>query len=371
VLAVLGCGSPSGRATRGSQVVRPSNTSIDTTALAAFADSIARGGFGYIDGMLVVRDGRPVFARMFPRSYEGVYAMTEPPGPFNYHDPNWHPYYHGTSLHTQQSVTKSVTSIVYGIALARGDLASIDQPIASYFPEHARAFSDPRKRQITIRHLLTMSSGIRWPEGGSYDISEDLTGRMEKSSDWVSLVLEQPMEATPGEHWSYSSGAAALLAAVFKAATGRDLQDYAREHLFGPLGIDRFLWKRSAGGLTDSEGGLYLDIHDMATLGQLYLQKGQWRGRQIVPAQWVEESVVPHFQRERDAYRYGRLWWMMPPNVLQDTTEFHADGYGGQYIVVLPRWRTVAVMTGWNLDRRPVRPADFATRVEGAVATTQ
>lgn len=341
---------------------------IDTASLAAFSDSIAAGAFGFIDGLLVMRNGKVVFERSFPRSYAGAYPMSEPPGPFNYHDPSWHPFYKGTSLHTQQSVTKSITSIVYGIALARGDIKSIDQPIERLFPAQARFFSDPRKKQITLRHLLTMTSGIRWPEGGAYDASEDLTGRMEKSSDWVSIVLEQPMEATAGEHWSYSSGAAALLAAAFKAATKQDVQDYAKTHLFRPLGIHHFLWKRSAGGLTDSEGGLYLDIHDMAKIGQLYLQKGLWKGRRIVPARWVEESVVPHSTGRSDGYRYGRLWWMMPEGSLRDTTSFNADGYGGQYIFIFPRWHTVAVMTGWNLDRRPVTPLDFAKRVENAVA---
>lgn len=341
---------------------------IDTTPLAAFSDSIAAGAFGLIDGLLVVRDGKALFERQFPRSYQGAYPMTERAGPFNYHDPNWHPFYHGTSLHTQQSVTKSITSIVYGIALTRGDIASIDEPIEPLFPQQARFFGDPRKRQITLRHLLSMTSGIRWPEGGSYDASEDLTGRMEKSDDWASLVLEQPMAAAPGEQWSYSSGAAALLAAAFKAATKHDLQDYAKMYLFAPLGIEDFVWKRSAGGLTDSEGGLYLDMHDMAKIGQLYLQKGVWDGRQIVPTRWVEESVASRSTGRSDGYRYGRLWWMMPSGSLRDSTEFNADGYGGQYIVVFPRWHVVAVITGWNLDRRPVSPLDFARRVEKAVA---
>ena len=106
----------------------------------------------------------------------------------------------------------------------------------------------------------------------------------------------------------------------------------------------------------------------MARIGQLYLQKGQWDGRPLVPARWVEESVVPRFQRDRDGYCYGRLWWMPPSGALRDTSAFIADGYGGQYIVVLPRWRTVGVMTGWNLERRPVSQVAFAQRVEKAVA---
>jgi len=352
--------------------IQPASRAVDTTTISAFADSAARGAFGYIDGILVLRDGQPVFRRTFQRSYQGAYPMTEPSHPFNYHDPSWHPFYRGTSLHTLQSVTKSVTSMIFGLALDRGDITSIDQPIEPFLPAYSRFFSDPRKRQITIRHLLTMTSGIRWPEGGSYNTNEDLTARMEKSSDWVAVVLEQPMEAIPGEHWSYSSGGAALLAAVFQEATKRDIQDYAAEHLFRPLGIERFHWKRSAGGLTDTEGGLYLDIDDVAKVGQLYLQRGEWRGRRIISEKWVRESVTPFSNRPEDRrngrYAYGRLWWNLPSGTVRDTSAFFAWGYGGQYLVVLPRWRTVAVITGWNLNNRPVLPEDFARRVESAVA---
>ena len=108
----------------------------------------------------------------------------------------------------------------------------------------------------------------------------------------------------------------------------------------------------------------------MAKIGQLYLQRRIWKGRQLVPAAWVDSSVVTRFRRGRD-YGYGRLWWTPPVGPLRDMTAFWADGYGGQYIVVVPRWRTVAVMTGWNLDRRPVRPEQWAKRVEDVVSTTE
>ena len=132
---------------------RSGSAPSDTTALVAFADSIDRGAFAYVDGILVVRDGLPVFSRSWPRNYAGVYPMTDPPGPFNYHDPAWHPYYRKTALHTLQSITKSVTSILFGMAVDRGDLAGIDQPIAQFFPRHRQDFLDPRKQRITIRHL--------------------------------------------------------------------------------------------------------------------------------------------------------------------------------------------------------------------------
>jgi CubicO group peptidase (beta-lactamase class C family) len=182
------------------------------------------------------------------------------------------------------------------------------------------------------------------------------------------MVLAQPMEAEPGEVWSYSSGSAALLSAIFLAATRQDIQDYAAKHLFTPLGITQFLWKRSAGGLTDTEGGLYLDLDALARLGQLYLDGGAWRGKRIVGTDWVAASVrsqqpQPVVRRDKK-YGYGWLWWTPAPGVLRDPGAFFAWGYGGQYIVVLPATRTVAVMTQWTLDRAAVAPEEFARRVE-------
>ena len=344
---------------------------LDTSALSTFADSIARGTFGKVDGIRVLQNGVLRFSRDFPRSYDGVYAMTDPSGPFNYHDARWHPYHAGSARHTLQSVTKSVTSLVYGIALARGDIKSIDAPIANYLPRYADAFGDARKKRITIRHLLAMTSSIHWPEGGTYDAAEDLTGRMEKSADWPAVVLAQPMDSEPGSIWNYSSGGAALLAAVFKGATGRDLQDYARAHLFGPLGITNVYWKRSPGKLTDSEGGLYVTIDDLAKLGQMLAAGGVWRGRQVVPAAWLRESTRPLLTlpppRGADGTRYGLLWWMPPTGLVRDTATFYGNGYGGQYLVVMPATKTVAVITQWNLERQIVTARGFIERVERAV----
>lgn len=343
---------------------------LDTTAFAAFADSIAHGSFGYVDGVRLVQDGIVRYSRDFPRNYNGVYPLSGPPGPFNYHDAHWHPYHDGSKRHTLQSVTKSVTSVLFGIAAQRGDIPNLDAPIAKYLPAYASSFADARKQRITIRHLISMTSAIHWPEGGVYDVDEDLTGRMEKSVDWPAVVLAQPMEGEAGSRWNYSSGGAALLAAVFKNATKRDLQDYAREHLWNPLGITDVYWKRSPGGLTDSEGGLYMTIDDLAKFGQMLAAGGTWRGKTIVPAQWIAESTraiseIPP-PGGNDGTRYGMLWWV-PPNALsRDSTAFYGNGYGGQYLVVMPATKTVAVITQWNLEKA-IRASAFVERVARAV----
>lgn len=346
----------------------------NTDALTAFADSAARGDFGYVDALHVVRDGVPLISRTFPRSYTGVYPMKSPPGTYNYQDTNWHPFYQGSALHTLQSVSKSITSLVYGVAITRGAITTIDQPIARFLPAHAKAFRDSVRQQITIRHLLTMTSGIDWPEGGGYGSDDDITQRMETSADWVSMVLAQPMATAPGTTYHYNDGAAALLAEVFRGATGMDLQAYAEQYLFTPLGITRFHWKRSSGGLTDSEGGVYLEPSDLAKIGQLMLDQGEWNGTPLVSAAWVAESVRGQLPTKPGQppmrTNYGLMWWTVGPGVLQDAGAFSARGYGGQYLFVFPKTRTVAVLNQWMFNGQEISALDFARRIEKALSTT-
>jgi CubicO group peptidase (beta-lactamase class C family) len=333
---------------------------------------MARGDFGYVDALYVSRNGVPLQTRTFPRSYVGVYPMKTPPGVYNYQDPNWHPFFHGGTLHTLQSVTKSIVSLVYGVALARNDITTIDQPIAPFIRTHAAAFRDSLRRTITIRHLLTMTSGIDWPEGGGYGSDDDITQRMENSDDWVAMVLAQPMKTVPGTTYHYNDGAAALLAEVFRGATGVDLQVYAQQHLFTPLGITDFHWKRSSGGLTDSEGGLYLHPADLITLGQLMLNQGLWNGTRVVTAEWVADAVRAQLPvepgQQPPRLNYGLMWWTLSPGLLQDPGAYFGWGYGGQYLFVFPRTRTVAVLNQWMFEGKEMQPIAFARRIEAAIA---
>jgi len=271
--------------TKGWATASPQSVGLDAQVLLELDKDMATGKYSkMIDSFAVFRSGKKVLERTYPHDYAKIYAKeaTEE-GPFNrrlagrynYFDSFWHPYYHGTDLHTMQSVTKTVTSIIIGAAMQRGDFkAGLDTPVLKYFDVSKVKNVDDRKRRMILRDLLTMSPGMEWheldlPYG---DPRSDFT-LMEGRDDWVQYAIDKPMAAEPGKAWNYSCGASELLAYVFQKETGQDIDDYGQKYLFAPLGI-RHEWKRTYLGVVDTEGGLYLDGSDLAKIGYLYLKDG-------------------------------------------------------------------------------------------------
>jgi CubicO group peptidase (beta-lactamase class C family) len=290
------------------------------------------------------------------------------PGIYNYYDPAWHPYYKRTALHTMQSVSKSVTSALIGIAIARGEISNIDVPVLPYFSAF-KVKPDPRRDRMRLRHLLTMSTGIRWDESStSYTDAKNNCAEMEASDDWIQYVLDQPMAAEPGTTFVYNSGATELLSYIIKQATGREADDYAKEHLFAPLGIDDYYWKRTPRGLADTEGGLYLRPRDLAKFGYLYLKDGVWDGKRILPADWTKESTRWHIDAGRSGRGYGYKWWLLSRKGQGTYDAYAALGYGGQRLIVVPELDLIAVFTGWNIyDKPELNPQLALDRVVAAL----
>lgn len=364
--------------TRGwSTAPSPRDEGVDLSVLDEFDRELASGAHGYVDGMLVIRHGRIVYEKSYDhgRDYDRLFAaMTDPkPGIYNYYDPAWHPWYQKGPLHTMQSVSKSVTSALIGIALGAGRIPDVGVEIRPYFVGFPFG-SDHRWRAMTLQHLLTMTSGIEWDESKvSYTDPANSCARMESSSDWVQFVLQQPMAGDPGTDFVYNSGVTELLAEVLVKATGKDPDAYAAEHLFRPLGIESWYWKKTPTGLSDTEGGLYLTARDLAKIGYLYLNDGVWNGQRILPEGWVQESTAASVNPapgapEESAPRYGYQWWLTP---YQGATRAYAPtcrGYGGQYLFVVPEYDVVAVFTGWNIyDQRPLDPHMALERVIASV----
>ena len=237
-----------------------------------------------------------------------------------------------------QSATKSVTSALYGMALQDGTIKSLDQSVLSFFPKRVVANLDTRKEDITLRDLLTMTSGLDWPEASiSYASRDNPVRAMFTSNDPVQYVLDRPMVATPGTTFNYNTGNSQLLGAILEEASGETLSAYADRNLFEPLGIHTYTWQRIHG--SESGGsGLALTPRDMAKLGYLYLRGGLWAGQQLLPASWIAQSTVSRIAAPSGGYGYQ--WW------INSNGGYSALGFGGQAIQVYPADDLVVVATG-------------------------
>ena len=347
--------------TRGWPVATPQAVGLDAKVLAGLDSEIASGRYGNVDRLLVIRHGRVAFDKSYPHDYDRIYADSvhvtgalnphDESGPYNYYNPWWHPYYRRGDLHTLQSVTKTITSAIIGVAVTRGDFPSLDTPVLSFFDTTKVANIDDRKRRMTVRHLLTMTAGFDWNEGLSYADPRNTGTQLEESDDWVKFTIDRPMSEEPGTRFNYNSGASELLAYVFRKATKMDVEEYGARHLFAPLGIDRWYWKRIPMGLADTEGGLYLEARDLAKIWYLFLKDGIWDGRQVVSRDWVRRSVTPAIavSSAPNASRYGLKWWLAPDP--RDSTRFiwAGSGFGGQTPLAFPDDDMVVVVNAWNI----------------------
>ncbi len=300
--------------TRGWLVSSPEEQGMSSERLARLVDF---GAVNDMDSVLVTRHGRIVL--------EATYA----------------PFRAGLRHHLY-SATKSVTSTLVGMALGEGLLDSTNRRVVDLFADRTIANLDDAKKAITVQHLLDMTSGLAWQEG--LRGPNDSTIAMARTPDWWQFVLDQPMAAAPGTRFYYNSGNSHLLSAILSKVTGRSALDYAREKLFGPLGIDDVLWRADPQGISIGGWGLYLQPRDMAKIGYLWLRGGLWEGRQILPAAWIEavrRADVDMRESWASDLRYGRQFWVMP---LRDA--FMAVGKHRQLIVVMPKLDIVAVVTG-------------------------
>lgn len=229
------------------------------------------------------------------------------------------------SVFTLQSTSKSITGALVGVAIEQGYIESVDVPLSDYFPELLSA-SDVRWSRITIRHLLTHTSGIA-------SVDSPLWYEWRASEDWLAYLFALPIYTEPGTNFDYSTGNTHLLSAVLERATGKPLKDYAQEVLFEPLGMTSTGLGLAPEGVGDGGNGFSMTTLDLARFGLLYLNGGVWQGRQIVPADWVETSTTTQAQRASDGSRYGYQWWVRS---FDGHSAYVAQGHYGQYLIVVP-----------------------------------
>lgn len=269
-------------------------------------------------------------------------------------------YYNYSNLHHLWSSTKSITSILIGIANATGFITDLDEPVLDIFSDRSFTNIDARKEALTIRHLLKMQSGLQWNEHDvqawtgtvnkhDYEFISNLTDvslstwpfnpiwdpiQMINSSDWIQFVLDRPMLSDPGTEVYYNSGVSHLLSAIIQNKTGMNTERFAKQYLFDPLDIGEYLWFNDSLGISIGGFGLWLQPFDLTKIGYLYLNNGTWNDSQIVPAQWVQESTQDY------GIGYGYHWYI-------DTSQnfYYSPGLGGQIIVIKPDDSLVVAIT--------------------------
>lgn len=314
---------------------------LSESRLKRLIDLIREGVYARVHGLLIVKDGKLVFEEYFNgldlQAAVGDSVIGE-----------WTAFDRDTP-HNLASVTKSITSTLVGIAIDRGLITSVDTAVYDFFPEHAD-LRDARKDSITLRHLLTMTSGLAWDEA-TYpygDPRNDIHALFSRS-DPIRYILAKPAADTPGTRWIYNGGGTNVLGDIVRRVSGMSLDAFGDAYLFSPLGITDRAWVHLASPVTYASGDLRLRPRDMARIGQLFLNGGTWKGERIVSAAWTAEATARHAETWNPGWGYGFQWWIHDFDVDGVTVpSFGARGWGGQFITVFPEQDMVVVQTGGN-----------------------
>jgi len=332
---------------------------IDSELMEKLMNEINRGKYDEVHSLLIVKDNKLAFEEYFPGhkfQWDAPKAHGEPV--------NWDK----SMKHMVMSVTKSFTSICIGIAIDEGFIGSVQQSMFDYLPEYQHLNTDG-KDKITIEHLLTMRSGLKWDEWNAAPNSgENDIGALwfYSSNDPMTSILKMPLASTPGTSFTYSGGNMIILSEIIKNASGMNLGEFSEQYLFQPLGIDSAYWDQFENGVIDGAGGLHLSPRDMAKVGVTFLNNGSWDGKRIISEEWVNKSAtpfpgnygidVPGTDERNTGYSY--TWWTK--SFSDSVYIYYAGGWGGQLIIVAPEQNTVIILTGGNYEDK-VRIFDILT----------
>ena len=322
----------------------------------------------FTHSILIIKDGKLVFEEYFKGSdldvnEETLTKLVSPEGKYATQEVE----FDRDTLHFQASVTKSITSLLLGIAIDKKLIRGIEEKMFSFFPEYA-GLNSGEKSDISIQHMLTMSSGIPWSEAYPYNDSRNYIYQLLAADDPLAYILSLNLTASPGKTFTYNSGTTVLLSDIIRRASGMSLENFAKNHLFAPLGITKFKMINlpNATEVFFGSSGLYLCPRDMAKIGQLYLQEGLWKNQRIVSEKWIKDSVAKSMRLPAAhalryfAENYGYQWWL-GTFYTKNTKAYMAAGFGGQFIAVFPELRMVVVLTGGNWGyQSPILAYDFA-----------
>ena len=308
---------------------------LDPDRIGEMLRAIEQGRYTKIDSLLIARNGKLLLEAYF-NGFER------------------------TTKHDLRSASKSFASALVGIALDKGLIRDVDQPISDFFPDHWPDIENDidQKSRITLAHMLTMTPGFDMEEGWGVGPFRELD--MKRTTDWYKFTLDLPMVREPGSQFAYATPTSVLINGAIAEAVGEPTPDFARKHLFGPLGTSDYCWTLTDSGQGVINSSLYLRPRDMLKYGQLHLDDGLWRGQRIVSAEWVKESTrrqvsaaPPEGVRVRRLMGdYGYQWFTnrAEPSDDPNLDMFYASGNGGQKIFVYPTLEMVVVFTGGSYN---------------------
>lgn len=281
----------------------------------SIVNEIINGDYGRLNSFLVVKDGNLICEEYF-------YG------------------YSSTDMHQIESSTKSITSLIYGIALDRNQVADVNTPIYKIFPDYPNLSKDSYK-DITVKHLLTMTAG--------FDIENDAVFR---SDNRIDFALKRNLANAPGTKFVYDGGSTEILGAIVKRGTGLFVDEFAKKYLFDPLSIELYNWEIfKQDGCPSTGGSLWLTPRGMAKIGLMVLNNGNFDGQQIVSKDWIAESTSMQTKTHIDGDNYGYQWWNITLNSGENNyNTIWANGWGSQFIYIIPKLNVVIVTTGYNYE---------------------
>jgi len=341
------CGAPA-KLDDGWTTVTPAEAGFDPVHLCALDKFISQWKGANVHGVVVVRHGKLVMERYYSGPDE---RLGRPLGTIDF----------GPKVkHDLRSVSKSVTSLLIGIAIGEGKFPSLDSPLVDHLPAKYDELRTPENSRISMRNLLTMSSGMKWDETPPYIDPSNSWNDMDGAADPYRFLLQRAVVTTPGTVYNYNSGDTELLGLALMHGTGGHIDDYARERLFAPLGITDFDWiKMWSSGEPYASAGVRLRPRDMAKLGQLLLNDGRWEGKQVLPKGWAAESVRPRLNGDGLFY-YGYQWWLGRTMLRGRDLHWAAGtGLGGQRLYVQPDLGLVVVVTAGHYSSPLQVPVPF------------
>ncbi|PYE80225.1 beta-lactamase [Winogradskyella epiphytica] len=358
IVALIGCNSKNKNKESVKNHQRITSQNVLSTVIDSINSEIKNGDYGLIDRFMLIQNDELLADFRYNQDYETLVKKYDTTShQYNFNSTDWHPYYKQTELHSLQSVTKSMTSILLGIALDLNADYNVSNKAMPLLTGYDTDDLDKRKQNISIEDLLTMRSGLQWNEETDHNDTTNDCFLLESSNNWIEYVLSKPMDTIPGTKFVYNGGGTVLLGKIIRTMTGKRIDHWAEEKLFEPLGIKDYYWKETPDGEIDTEGGLYLKAEYLAKIGVLFLNKGKWNGKQIVSEHWVTTSTSPLLKDVKPQWQnvtgYGYQWWIPEYTDNGKTNIYSANGYGGQYLMIAPEHNLIIVFNGWNINDEP------------------